>query len=264
MKRPDASKQKSRTDEASVNRWEAIALQDLPYHMKQFEEPYRSTVALAQFIRSVAPDIGGVALDVGCGAGALIHYFHRQFPGLRWTGVDIAGKVLFPKSQHYFERDGPDVRFLSGDFARLRNVVEGATFDLVICTQVISYVPKYEPLLKQLMSVTRGWLFLSGLFTDFRVDANIALTDYTWPEAISGPYHYNVYGLPRFREQCKKLGAAKIESAPFVIDIDLQVPSHGGLGTYTRREEGGARLQFSGPIHLPWQFVAVHAALHKD
>jgi SAM-dependent methyltransferase len=258
MKRTSALAQEGRTYAEFEKQLEAVAEQDLSFHMRQFEQPYRSTVALTKFIQRVASPVHGDALDVGCGAGALIHYLNRQILGLRWTGVDIAGKVLFPKSREFFERDRLDARLLCGDFSRLESVVDGARFDLVLCTQVVSYIAGYEDLLTQLMSVTRGWLFLSGLFTEFDIDVTIAASDYTWPEGVNGPYNYNVYGLPRFRSHCEKLGADRFLAEPFVIDIDLPAPGHGGLGTYTRLDAEGARMQFSGPIYLPWHFVAIH------
>jgi hypothetical protein len=54
------------------DRLNAIALRDIEYHSIQFNNPYRSTVHLAEFIQSLAGRHGGQALDVGCGDGVNI------------------------------------------------------------------------------------------------------------------------------------------------------------------------------------------------
>lgn len=105
--------------------------------------------------------------------------------------------------------------------------------------------------------MSRGWLFVDVLFTEFDVDVKIELTDYTWPEDYPNPGNYNVYSLPHFRRICEARGCKQFVSREFVIDVDLSPPANGGLGTYTRKLEDGTRIQFSGPIFLPWTFVGV-------
>jgi SAM-dependent methyltransferase len=238
-------------------RWKAIAQQDIEYHSRQFDNPYRSTVRLAEFIRSLVGRHGGQALDVGCGAGANIYYLARELPGYRWTGLDVAGSVVFPIGRPKLAAAGLAVTLIEGDFFHLKEILAGGRFDLVLSIQNLSWVPDYEPALEQLLAVTKGWLVITSLFTDFHVDARVEIRDYTWPADCQGPFYYNVYNLKRFREFCEARGCQDFVSRDFEIDIDLEPQNSRGMGSYTQRLASGLRLQFSGPLLLPWKFVGI-------
>jgi SAM-dependent methyltransferase len=244
-------------DADEIRRWKATAAQDLDYHRRQFEEAYRSTNHLADFIRSLVKTPGGEALDVACGAGANILHLGQRLPGYRWTGVDVAGEVLFEMGRRYCRRLSLDVNLIEGDFYDLTGLLPGRQFDLVLSIQTTLVLPGYESALEQLLAVTRGWLFVTGLFTDFRVDARVAVMDYTWPEDCQGPYYYNVYGLDRFRTFCEARGCREFVTHDFDIDVDLPEPTEKGMKTYTRTLVDGRRLQFTGPVFQPWKFLGI-------
>lgn len=244
-------------DATQIARWKRIAEQDFDYHRRQFTRLYRSTFYLGAFIRSLIDSTRGQALDVACGAGANIFHLAQIVPGFHWSGVEIAGEVLFPIGVPFFRSKGLEVDLRVGDFYKLESYFGRKKFDLTLSIQTFSSIETYELLLDQLLSVTRGWLFVNAMFTDFDVDLNIEVTDYTWPEDCPNPGNYNVYSLAHFRKACEDRGCREFVSREFVIDIDLAPPADGGLGTYTRKLEDGRRLQFSGPIFLPWTFVGV-------
>lgn len=238
-------------------KWKEVARQDLDYHRRQFEQPYRSTVQFGRFISELIGNDGGAALDVGCGAGANIYHLAPVLPGLDWTGIDIAGEELFGIGRSFLRTRNLDVNLIEGDFYNLKGYVGERKFDVVLSAQTMLILPEYEEFLEQLLAVTGKWLFLSSLFTEFNVDVNIEVKDYTWPEGCQDPYHYNVYSISRFKAACEANGCKEFITRDFEIDIDLPVPPSGGFGTYTRKADNGKRLQFSGPIFQPWKFVAV-------
>ncbi len=240
-----------------ISKWKKIAQQDFDYHRRQFARAYRSTSYLGDFIQSVIGSTQGEALDVGCGAGANIFHLAQMVPGFHWSGVEIAGDVLFPIAAPFFRSKGLDVDLRVGDFYELEDYFGGKQFDLVLSIHTFGSIESYDALLDQLLSMTRGWLFVSAMFTDFNVDVNIEVRDYTWPEECPNPGNYNVYSLSRFRKACEAGGCKEFVTRDFMIDVDLPVPASGGLGTYTRKLEDGQRLQFTGPIFLPWKFVGV-------
>ena len=242
---------KTALDTNQIARWKKIAQRDVDYHRRQFATTYRSTFYLGNFIRSLIGSTQGDALDVACGAGANIFHFAEMIPGFHWSGVDIAGDVLFPIGTPFFRSKGLNVDLKAGDFYRLKNYFGGRQFDLTLAIQTFLTIESYDALLDQLLSVSRGWLFVSSMFTDFDVDVNIEVTDYTWPEDCPNPGNYNVYSLSRFRSICEARGCKQFTSSDFVIDVDLPPPENRGLGTYTRRLDDGQRLQFTGPIFLP-------------
>lgn len=227
----------------------------IPYHTRQFAKPYRSTVHLVQFMKPLIAG-GGEALDVACGAGANIFHLSQMIPGYRWTGLDIAGELLFSIGHQHFSNFQNDVTLVEGDFNKLTNIFPGRKFDLVLSMQTLSWLPMYEKALDQLLAVTRGWLFITSLFTEFDVDIKGEAIDYSEPITSQVPYHYHVFNLARFQVYCETRGCQKFVSQDFNIDIDLPQQSK-GLGTYTQMLNNGKRLQFTGPINLPWRFVGI-------
>jgi SAM-dependent methyltransferase len=259
-----ASKSNKKEQVASQNAekvpdWKDTALQDIEYHRRQFEQPYRSTEALGRFVQSIITNVEGEgeALDVACGAGANILHLGRILRNYRWSGIDIAGEVLFPISHPIFDEHSVSVNLVAGDFYKLTEIFEKKKFDLVFSVQTLLTLPSYEGALDQLLAVTRNWLFITGLFTDFNIDAKIKVMDYSWPVGTHGPYYYSVYGLERFRSYCEERGCLEFVSQDFEIDIDLSPPEAMGFGTYTQTTADGRRLQFTGPIFEPWKFIAI-------
>jgi SAM-dependent methyltransferase len=76
------------------------------------------------------------ALDVGCGEGAWRAVLRRLRPRLRYTGVDGSQYVV---RRHGRRRNIRLARF--GDLGRLKLA---GPFDLVICSDVLHYVPTRE------------------------------------------------------------------------------------------------------------------------
>jgi ubiquinone/menaquinone biosynthesis C-methylase UbiE len=228
----------------------------LAYHGRQLEEPYRSTTHLIRFMKSVLQDPRGEALDVACGTGANILHLSRAFREYRWTGVDYMGERLFPISRPYFEKSGLQAELMVGDMYKLTSLFPTRKFDLVLLMQTILCLPEYESAVEQLLAVTGGWLFVNSLFTDFDIDARIAVIDHTREDKLRVPQYYNVYSLRRFRKFCEDRGCQEFIARDFEIDVDLPKTTD-GRGTYTRTLADGHRLQFSGPLLMPWKFVAV-------
>jgi SAM-dependent methyltransferase len=227
------------------------------YHTRQFDQAYRSTVLLTDFLRDTVGRPDGEALDVGCGAGANIFHLSRAFPSYRWTGVDLAGDVTFPLGRPRLRQAGLEVELIQGDFSRLSELVNRRRFDLVLCLQTLLAIRRFEPVLEQLLTVTKGWLVVSSLFSEFDVDVFTEAIDYTRAPGAQRGWRFNVYSLRRFGDLCRAHGARAIVDRRFDIDIDLPRPTTGGLNTYTEKREDGSRMQFTGPIFQPWRFVAV-------
>jgi hypothetical protein len=53
-------------------------------------------------------------------------------------------------------------------------------------------------------------------------------------------------------------GYTKFKSKKFEIDVD--VPPDGTFRTYTERTFDGRRIQISGPVFMPWHFIAAERA----
>jgi hypothetical protein len=171
--------------------------------------------------------------------------------------VDIAGELLFSHGRARLAESTLAADLVEGDFYRLTDLFPGEKFDLVLSIQTLMGIPEYSVAVEQMLAVTRGWLVISSLFTDFPVDARIEVMDYGRPPDCQGPFFYNVYGVDRFRDFCMERGAEEMICQDFYIDIDLPPPQKYGMTTFTQRLEDGQRIQFSGPLHMPWKFVAI-------
>jgi tRNA G46 methylase TrmB len=88
------------------------------YHTRQFEEPYRSTVHLCSFVKSILGD--GVeapirAIDIGCGGGANIYHLGKVLPKTEWVGIDWADQ-FFDLGRPHIVKAGIACEFIQGDF----------------------------------------------------------------------------------------------------------------------------------------------------
>ena len=188
-------------------------------------------------------------------------HFHQAIGG-QWTGIDCSApalelaKTLLPKYGM-----NPLPRLICGDMFDLRGSLPVETFDAVLSCQTLSWLPSYEDALSGLLAMCRpgGIVIVSSLFSDTFVDVKIEVTEYPEGRVDSPrlPAYYNVYCLERFRRFCEDRGAKQVIARDFDIDTDLPKPDHGLMGTYTRRTDDGKRLQFSGPLFMPWKFVAI-------
>lgn len=229
------------------------------YHKSQFIEPKRSTVALKRFLQQMVPDseMQYEAIDVGCGAGANIYHLSNVLPHTKWTGLDFAGDFFTYAGP--FLSDPAKYKLVKGDFLNLSATFPPKSFDIAFSIQTLSWLPRYETALTEILAVTRGWIFVTSLFSEFNVDvfSNVFEYDDRGNQREDSPYNYNVYSLNRFKNFCLSLGAREVIAEEFVMDIDLPVPEHRQMATYTVKDATQKRLQFSGPLFLPWKMVAI-------
>jgi SAM-dependent methyltransferase len=76
------------------------------------------------------------ALDVGCGEGAWMVALRKLRPAIRCIGVDPSDYVV--------QRYGRSRGIRKGSFGDLGNSVVRRSFDLVICADVLHYVPSRD------------------------------------------------------------------------------------------------------------------------
>ena len=165
-------------------------------------------------------------------------------PDARWIGIDKAENLL-DIGRNYLD-DRFELRV--GDLYDLSDV---ENVDVSFSIMVLSWLAEYQKPVSELIRITNEWIFASSLFSDGNQDAYVRVRGGDFE------HHYNVYSLPRFEQFCLEAGARKVHTEPFEIDIDLPKPDHGGMQTWTEQTADGRRLQFSGPVWMPWWFVAI-------
>lgn len=99
-------------------------------------------------------------LEVGCGAGHVLHHF----TGDR-TGVDLSGSMLARARA----RLGPDVRLVQGSAQELP--LPDASFDVVLCTEVLEHVPDPRRAIAELVRVARdGARVVVSIPNEYNID----------------------------------------------------------------------------------------------
>jgi SAM-dependent methyltransferase len=222
------------------------------YHLKQYQQPYRSTLAAINFLKKRIPNQPFKILDVGCGGGgANIYWLKKYFPKWKIIGIDIDQKVLKIAKKMNKEIEGVEfkkINFLKADFKE--------KFDYIFAIQFISFVNFDFPIfLKKALNLTRRGIFLTALFSEGWIEQYTTALDLK--ENWKGTY--KIYSLERFKETLKKIGGRNVilEYEKFDIDIDLPRPVQPKFGTYTVKIENGKRLQISGYMLMPWYNVLI-------
>lgn len=226
------------------------------WHTEQYAGPNRSTAHMREFVTRVLDGERPPAevLEAGCGGGAKMLHLAALFPAARWTGVDLYERALEIGRKHL---DPERFTLVRGDLMDLEGVFGPKRFDVSFSLMTLMNLEDYEHAVAQMLAVTRRWVFILSLFAETDIDAFVHLAGRRTGAYEGLSEYYNVYSLPRFEEYCRGLGVAEIHAEPFAIDVDIPRPTHGGMGTWTERTADGRRLQFSGPVAMPWWFVAL-------
>jgi SAM-dependent methyltransferase len=106
-------------------------------------------------------------LDVGCGEGQWAVVLRRLRPRLRYVGVDA--------SEYAVRRYGRHRGLVLGSFGQLAALRLRRQFDLVVCADVMHYLPAAEldAGLPALATLTRGAAFLETYTTDDRIEGDM-------------------------------------------------------------------------------------------
>lgn len=119
---------------------------------------YRAGQRIVRELGTICTLTGKRVLDVGCGVGGALGSLMRA--GARCTGVDIDTDRLGLCRQR-LELHGRDAVTMQGDAYRLP--FDDASFDIVVCTDVLEHVPDRRRLISEYARVLRpgGVLYLA-------------------------------------------------------------------------------------------------------
>ena len=119
-------------------------------------------------------------LDVGCGEGPWQPILARLRPGLRYVGVD--------SSEYAVRRFGRRRNLRLGTFGGLSALGLEGPFDLIVCSDVLHYVPAGE--------LRRGLRSLASL-----LDGMAWIELFTRPDSIAGDFHEMKRRRPEFYDR---------------------------------------------------------------
>lgn len=100
---------------------------------------------LAEAVKEPFSDL----LDAGCGTGAMLYMFKRDYPDRRYTGIDLSDKMIETAKKKQLA----GVRFVAGDCENLP--FAGNSFDVVTCSMSFHHYPNSEKFFMSLNKVLR-------------------------------------------------------------------------------------------------------------
>ena len=194
-------------------------------------------------------------LDACCGIGYISYFLSEISPDSTFLGIDKTlylieeGKKLCANKKNISFEIG-DIYDLSAKFHK--------TFDITINWRVLSFIPYYDEMIRDLISVTKKHIFISSLFYDGDIDFEIKVREFK-KESGKKQFnaYWNVYSYPHFKEFVYSLGAKNIEAYDFEIDIDVPKPPIDDMSSYTIRLENDKKLQVAGAVVLTWKIIRI-------
>ena len=195
---------------------------------------------------------GALVADIACGTGSETSYLAARFPELNFIGVDLQQK--FVEAARDRHSDLGNLSFIQGDIYRLDEVALWPDVQAVWFSQTLSWLPWWRAEMEALVGPNVDRIGLSTLAWDGPGESEVVHYFPQRGDSASERYHYNVYSIPAMRELMSSIGFGHQHVEKFVIDIDLQPPTHKGLGSYTVKTAHGERLTFSIWQVLPWHF----------
>lgn len=231
---------------------------NLEYHESQYDNPYQSTIAFCNYLKSkqlLTSESKFTIVDVGAGLGGNIYYLSSQFPNCTFLGIDLNPDLVNRGNEILRAKRVENCNLIVGDIYSL-DKMHFPEINGIVSFQTLSWLPGYEAALQQLCGLNADWIALSSLFYEGRVSCKIEVSEYEESLQVSRNSFYNVYSLPIIKDFLKNFGYKSFDFIPFEIDIDLDKPNEHVMGTYTEKTKGGKRIQISGPLMLPWYFVS--------
>ena len=194
-------------------------------------------------------------LDACCGIGHISNLLSELSPQSIFFGIDQSSYLI--KEAKKISKNKKNLSFEIGNLYDFSNKFQ-KKFDISIIWKTISWLPYYEQIIKDLMSMTKNHIFISSLFYDGDIDFEIKVREF---KKESGKNHfnnyYNVYSLPRFKKFVFDLGAKNIEVYNFNMNIDIPKPPIDEMGTYTEKLENNKRIQISGAVVMSWKIIRI-------
>lgn len=116
---------------------------------------------LSEVVREPFSDL----LDAGCGTGAMLGMFKRDYPDKNYTGVDLSKKMIQTAKTKHLE----GIRFVAGDCENLP--FADSSFDVVTCSMSFHHYPNPEKFFMSLHRILRpgGRLILRDMASGSRL-----------------------------------------------------------------------------------------------
>jgi len=136
-------------------------------------------------------------LDACCGIGHITKILNKISNKSEILGIDQS-KYLIDSANELLGNNNK-ISFETGDIYEIKEKYK-KKFDISISWKTISWLPYYDQMLKDLIHMTKKYIFLSSLFYEGDIDFEIKIREFK-KESGKKKFnaYYNVYSLPQLR-----------------------------------------------------------------
>jgi ubiquinone/menaquinone biosynthesis C-methylase UbiE len=193
-------------------------------------------------------------LDACCGIGYITNLLSELSTESKFVGIDQTDYLISHAKKLTNKKN---ILFETGDIYEINKKYE-KTFDITVNWKTISWLPHYDQMITDLISMTKKHIFISSLFYEGDIDFEIKVREFK-KESGENKFnsYYNVYSLPHFKKFVFGLGVKNVQVYDFDIEKDVEKPSIDKMGTYTEKLENGKRLQISGAVVMSWKILRI-------
>ena len=186
-------------------------------------------------------------LDIGCSTGNLLLHLKRMMgERIRLAGGDMA------ESSIQLCRENKDLAGVDFDVMNITSLAP-ASYDVIIANAVLCLLDEkqYPSALNSIRRALKPGGIALGFDWIHEFEQDLEIIEKT----ASHPTGLRICFRPMtvVSQLASEAGFAKVEYRPFAMPFDLPRPADNAeIITYTRKDEGGARLSFRGTLYQPW------------
>lgn len=226
------------------------------YYRKSYQKTEQQKFLEELLLTDAVFKAANIVGDIACGGGTLSHHLARINMNAKFVLVDALDEGLHI-SKEFNSCYGERFQHYKNDMYSLDFYDD--TFDVAFCWQTLFLLDDAEAALSELLRVTKpgGKVYVSSLFNlDHDLDIYSKFYDFTRNSGKNGmPTNYNTYCSLTVSNWLKSK-VASFTLHKFTPNIDLNYDGR-GIGTFTRRVDGGDRVQISGGMLMNWAILEI-------
>lgn len=224
--------------------------------MSQVSHPYYSTLFMESILRDFIDCRNTYVADYGCGLGAQTIYLASKFPLSQFVGFDYNEEKIFTARDIASKVNVKNVTFETSNLIYPQDSNERLSLPKgAISIQTLCCFRSFEPFFESILTSDPEWIVINSLFWEGDLDVLIHIRDDESAYEDTNPDgDFNIFSTNKIRDFLGQRGYSA-DFVPFYPPKSISGPGSGRRGTYTMSTDLHPRTQFSGPVHLPWQFL---------
>jgi 23S rRNA U2552 (ribose-2'-O)-methylase RlmE/FtsJ len=237
------------------------------YAKNDFKVPKISSIKFLDFIKrnNLIEKNQGCCIDIGSGPGSGTYFLAKNLEKINFIGIDY-NKKLVDWANNFFKNDEGKEYYLNnmsikfGDWNKPSDIldsIKGQNIQTVISVHSLCTQNNFEEAAKNIIKLNPQKIVFNSLFYEGPLDVFIHINDRNSNLSVDNPdANFNIHSLQFAEKFLRDKGYSNFVFEKFDIGKKLERPNNGERGTYTIQSDFSEFTQFSGPVYLPWYFVA--------